>query len=85
MVELTEGKLIGEKVNSFVYKSTIFDKNGWADAKKFRPIPFDLVVLKTSEGSEFSGWWNKFQWEGLRLRQKHKITHWKRRIYEQIL
>lgn len=80
----SECTLIAEKTNTFVYKKTFFDKEGWADATKYRPIPFDIVLLKTERDKELCGWWNKVRWVGLRLTRSDKITKWKRRKYEQV-
>lgn len=73
-----------EKENSFKYIVTLFDKDGWADAITHKPIPFDLVTVQTNTGKKVAGWWNKFKWEGIRLRPIDQILIWKRRTYEHI-
>ena len=85
MKNIPQSHLIAEKTNSFVYNSTVFNEDGWADAKKYRPIPFDLVTIQTETGKNFIGWWNTLCWQGLRLRKQDHIKFWKRRMYEQIL
>jgi len=71
-----------EKVNSFRYLLTRFNKEGWADASKSLPIPFDLVTVWTNTDKKVAAWWNKTKWEGLRLRDQDKVLFWKRRRYE---
>jgi hypothetical protein len=70
-----------EKDNTFRYLLTEFGKDGWVDVNKSRPIPFDLVLLKTSKGREFVGWWNKIEWDGYRLKHSDQIIEWKRMNY----
>lgn len=71
-----------EKVNTFRYLISKFNKEGWANVDKHLPIPFDLVTVQTSNGKTFAAWWNKTVWEGLRLKPTDKIIRWKRRKYE---
>lgn len=73
-----------EKENTFKYLVTLFDKDGWANAITHKPIPFDLVTVQTNTGKKVAAWWDKFKWQGLRLRQIDEILSWKRRIYEHI-
>lgn len=73
-----------EKENTFKYLVTLFDKDGWANAITHKPIPFDLVTVQTNTGKKVAAWWDKFKWQGLRLRQVDEILTWKRRIYEHI-
>ncbi len=77
-------EITAEKTNSFVYKNTRFNNGGWANASKYRPIPFDLVIVHTKCGREHVGWWNKKSWDGLHLNSTDIIDKWKRRKYEQI-
>lgn len=73
-----------EKANTFRYILTKFDKNGWADAEKHLPIPFDLVTVLTDTQKKIAAWWNEINWEGFRLKKCDKVLKWKRRIYEHI-
>lgn len=84
MTETNDNQITAEKVNSFVYKKTTFNVDGWADASKHKPIPFDLVVVHTTHGREHIGWWNQESWDGLYLNIADKIDKWKRRKYEKI-
>ena len=70
-----------EKANTFRYLTTVFDKNGWADAQTAHPIPFDLVVVETTQGKTCPAWWNEKVWAGFRLREKDSVIRWKRRKY----
>jgi len=49
----------------------------WNDSSFTRPMPFDLVVVKTAQG-EKRGWWTGNYWSGLRLNKKDKVTSWKK-------
>lgn len=73
-----------EKANSFRYLVSKFNKEGWADASKSSPIPFDLVTICTNRNKEISGWWTGHKWEGARLKNKEIVLFWKRRRYEHL-
>ena len=82
--KITTNQPIHEKINTFRYLLTNFNSEGWADATRFRPIPFDLVLVETLQGKKFPAWWNQHKWEGLHLKSSDSIKRWKRRRYEQI-
>lgn len=73
-----------EKTNTFRYVFSKFNSKGWADARSSLPIPFDLVTVLTDNDKEIPAWWNKFSWEGLRLKNNDVVVKWKRRRYEHI-
>lgn len=73
-----------EKANTFVYKVTKFDENGWADAQSASPIPLDLVTIETHSGKTMAAWWNYSAWEGRHLKKSDTVLRWKRRRYEHI-
>lgn len=73
-----------EKANTFRYMVTQFNKDGWAEAKSASPIPFDLVTVEVATGQKVAAWWNKFNWEGLRLKNEDIVVRWKRRMYDHI-
>lgn len=73
-----------EKVNTFRYLITKFNKEGWADASTALPIPFDLVTLLTSRDKKIAGWWTGNHWEGARLKENERVLFWKRRRYEHL-
>jgi len=73
-----------EKVNSFRYQFTEFNKDGWASAKRHLPIAFDLVTVETSTGKRVAAWWTEFNWDGIRLKKEDVVLNWKRRLYEHI-
>lgn len=77
-------KTTAEKANTFRYLVTHFNKEGWAEAKASKPIPFDLVTVETETGKKIAAWWNEFSWEGLRLKKSDEVLRWKRRKYEHI-
>jgi hypothetical protein len=65
-----------------VYKLTKFESDGWADAEMYKPIPYDLILLETSEGKLKSGWWAEFNWDGRRVEPTDIIVRWKRLMYD---
>ena len=75
-------KKTAEKINTFVYKVTKFDVNGWADAKTASPIPYDLVTVETNKGKKIVAWWNEIAWKGLKLDDYETVLRWKRKRYE---
>lgn len=77
-------KKTAEKINSFVYKFTKFDENGWANAKTALPIPYDLVTVETKSKKKITAWWNERSWKGLRLDDCDPVIRWKRKKYEHI-
>jgi hypothetical protein len=58
------------------YKHIQSDEDGWVDAKVYRPIPYDLVKVKT-QGKHKYCWWNGHFWEGFRLQAQDLIFSWK--------
>ncbi len=77
-------KITSEKANTLRYLVTKFDSDGWADAKKSLPIPFELVTVLTDTHKKISAWWTKSYWKGLRLRKKDGVIKWKRKLYERL-
>jgi len=71
-----------EKINKFCYTVTKFDEEGWAQADKASPIPFDLVTVITNKGKICTAWWNQNIWDGLHLKKDEQVIKWKRRKYE---
>jgi len=62
----------------FLYSQVIYDKLGWVDVSKFLPQDHDLMFLKTHNGAIKSGWLSNNIWDGLKLENGDKVTHWKR-------
>ena len=67
----------------FFYKNVEFDDRGWADANKFRPSKYDLVLLKIlREQLDFShplvGWWTGNTWDGFKIRPNDEVIAWKK-------
>jgi len=78
----TDFRKTAEKINTFTYKFTKFDKCGWADAKIASPIPFDLVTVETDTSKKIVAWWNKVSWDGFRLKDNDVVVRWRKRNYE---
>ena len=60
------------------YDDVEYDEDGWADATKFAPERFDIVVLHTMDGKEANGWYKGGDWFSHRLGDKIKVKKWKR-------
>lgn len=72
----------------FTYNHVRFDKNGWADAKKYLPADFDLVQMKVlRDGRErtYNGWINGEKWEAVRQRERDEVLFWKQNTEEEIV
>jgi len=54
----------------------VFDKEGWADAEKYKPIEYDLVELKDKQGKKQNGWWTGYHWD-YGIKKINTITHWR--------
>ena len=63
-------------LDGFLITDVIFDPEGWADAKRYLPQPYEMVKIKTSEHLR-NGWWNGIHWESLRLKPGEKTLAWK--------
>lgn len=63
----------------YTYTEVKFNKDGWADAKSFLPIPYDLMLLMDEEGKTFNGWYTSYSWDGIRYKGQ-KIKCWKRNM-----
>lgn len=59
------------------YDDVQYDIDGWADAKKYAPEPFDLVTLKTEERTG-NGWFKGADWYSRKLGDNIKVLFWKR-------
>lgn len=65
-----------------IYKySDIPTDNGWVNASKALPIPFDLMFLQINGRylTKF-GWWTGQEWMGLNFRPTETIIKWKRKF-----
>lgn len=74
------GKEIKERV--FAYRDVFFDPDGWADASRFLPEEYDLVLLKYDTERTTCGWLSGTTWEGLRHNPDQQVLYWKRKLEE---
>jgi hypothetical protein len=70
--------LIKVSRDNISYLDVSYDNDGWADAKKYLPCDFDLVLLKRKDGRILKGWSVSNSWDGLRLKKTDEIVQWKR-------
>lgn len=59
------------------YKNIPKDAVGWIDCSRFLPINYDLVCVKLISGLIKNCWWAEKKWDGLRLKPKDKVSHWR--------
>lgn len=55
-----------------------YDFDGWANAKKYKPIPFELTYLKTLKNT-IIGWWAGNEWFSHRLKKDDEVIFWKKK------
>ena len=61
------------------YHKVEYDKYGFASCDLYRPLEFDLCVLKTDNGRMVIGWWTGFEYYSGRLRNiTYKVVAWKK-------
>jgi len=66
-------------VDMILYADVVYDENGWADAREVRPVPFDLVYMKTDKEKIRVGWWKGDNWFSLRLKPSENVLRWRRK------
>jgi len=62
------------------YRDIHFDGDKWADAKKYIPEDYDLVLMRVNTGEVIPGWACGYKFEGLRLKPEHVVKYWKRKL-----
>lgn len=70
-----------EKIGSkhrFSYSQVKYDDFGWAEAEVYLPLDYDLVEVKNEENKVNSAWVIGIEWDGYRLKNNTKVTHWRR-------
>lgn len=59
------------------YRDVKYNENGWADARKFLPADYDLMLLVLENGQRVNGWSAGENWEGLKIKPHDKVLLWK--------
>ncbi len=86
MIKVGDKIAIGpQKYRRVLYSAVDFDVNGWADANVACPVDGDLMYIKVNGVPKGSGWCWGTRWEGLRLRKKDKVSHWKRNFDKEVM
>lgn len=78
------GETLKSRKNYYNYHDICKD-DIWVDCQKYLPRNYDLVELKTNMGKIFNGWRNGNKWDGRRMKPKDQITHWKRKVFEEVI
>lgn len=63
----------------YTYTDVFFDKDGWADSDDFRPVTYDLMLLRDENNRTIVGWYTGSGWDGLRYKGQ-EVKHWKRKL-----
>jgi hypothetical protein len=63
----------------FSYTQVEYDCDGWADAKRFLPMLFDLCLLKLKTHKTKPGWSSGPGWDGKDLQPEDQVLYWKRK------
>lgn len=64
--------------NPLNYLNVDFDEDKWADSSKFLPADFDLVWCEIENKEKcLPGWHANNSWDGLSIKQEHKVLRWK--------
>jgi hypothetical protein len=49
-------------------------KNKWMNSAEYKPVDFDMVMLKLSTGRIIPGWWSGMSWDGSRLKVGDQVV-----------
>ncbi len=65
------------------YSTVMYGKEGWVNPNHFKPLKFDLLLLRICRNNhvldqELIGWWTGQNWEGYKIRPTDIIIAWKR-------
>lgn len=61
------------------YNMVDYDQSGFASCELYRPLEFDLCVLKTTNGILAIGWWDGFRFYSGRLRNiTYQVQAWRK-------
>lgn len=77
MIQKVGSKIVGSKYY-FGYNNVKYDKNGWADAKKYLPGEYDLLKVKLKSGVIKSAWLSNNKFDGLKLKDDEEVLFWTR-------
>lgn len=72
---IKNGKTNREKL--VAYKDVPRNKAGWADAKLYYPLAYDMVKIHLERGEVIKGWHTGKMWDGYRLKDDDEVLHWK--------
>lgn len=72
------GRTYPGKKKAFKYKDVEYDLEGWADATKYYPADFDLVLIQLKDKKNpVSAWCMGKKWEGARIKGDEEVMRWK--------
>ena len=61
------------------------NKDGWVDARQYRPYPFDLVRLDYGSNRFKVGWWTGTDWGGATVKPDEHVFCWKRKEERELI
>lgn len=78
MMEVGRVYKINGKSQPFKYEWLHKDFDGWVDNQKFKPMKFDICLIRTSTNRTYPAWWTGDRWDGLRVKRNVEVIYWKR-------
>lgn len=80
MIRVGRDKIQTEtKIRKAIYNDCSYDADGWADASKFLPLEYDLVLMKIKDKKTQIGWVSFNQWDGLKFGKTDEVLYWKKK------
>lgn len=65
------------KKDAASYADVLFNNEGWANAKEYKPRRYDLVKVSNGETVRYA-WWTGTGWFGRAVKENENIISWKR-------
>ena len=79
------GRVNGPRELYLSYAKTPKDNFGWVDSMKYLPMDYYMSDMKIDgRDSIIKGWINVNHWEGIRLRENDRVTHWRPSEFNEI-
>lgn len=79
MLRVGRSKILkGDKEKTLDYSMVKTDSKGFADAREFIPVEYDLVVLITDRKRRVIGWWTGHEFYSRNLIADEKVCLWKK-------
>lgn len=70
------------KEKEYFYRDVQYDIDGWADATKWLPADYDLVIMRLKNRPTIVGWSVGKEWISLRLKDNDTVLQWRKKPEE---